>query len=309
MIKYFLILLIACSPFANTMANLNAQTPQPLRLLVEESQCIISGYVVKIYPQNKDNPWGSMIAQIAVLEKMQGSISADTIEVIFNNHIVCPAPPRYTANKHVLAFINSDKEGRYYTHALQYGAKTLTLPDIAIYKARILEIQAIIQLNDKVERYTQTVEWLVKCAEQPATRWEGSFELGMQSSLMVYYDKRYLNGFRKGLNETQRERLKAALLATVDIQNADFFLVDLVYVGNEKAVDRLLLNALKRQQPQDWLAGSFMRRLKHLNNAAAMDKLMARFDKLQFEPNKEAEIKNCVTEFIILAEQGAVPNS
>jgi hypothetical protein len=309
MVKYFLILLIAFSSVANTMANFNADMPRPLRLLVEESQCILSGYVVKLYPQNQGNPWGSTIAQIAVLEKLQGSIAADTIEVIFNSNIVCPTPPRYTANTHVLAFFNRDKEGHYYTHALSYGVKTLTLSDIAIYKARILEMQQIAQLKNKTERYTQTVEWLVKCAEQPATRWEGGFELSLQSDFMVYYDKRYQDGFRKGLNEAQRERLKTALLATTDMRAEDLFLVDLVYDGNEEIINVFMLNGLKTQPPNDWLTGGFMRRLSYLSGTPEMKKLMANYGKLQFENNKATEINNCIVEFIKLVEKAVVPNS
>jgi hypothetical protein len=309
MVKYFLILLIAFSPVANTMAHLNADMPHPLRLLVEESKFIISGYVVKLYPQNQGNPWGSTIAQIAVLEKLQGSIAADTIEVIFNSNIVCPTPPRYTDNTHVLVFLNKDKEGHYYTHALSYGVKTLTLSDIAIYKARILEMQQIAQLKNKTERYTQTVEWLVKCAEQPATRWEGGFELNLQSDMMPYYDKRYKDGFRKGLSEAQRERLKTALLTTTDMRAEDLFLVDMVYDGNEKVINVFMLNGLRTQPHDVWLTGGFMRRLAHLSDTPDMKKLMANYGKLQFENNKEAEINNCVAEFIKLVGKAVVPNS
>lgn len=312
MIKYCLILLMAMGLAVNSFAHPYPITPRPLRLLVEESQYIIVGYVVKVSDAaagSKNDHWGGTVAKIAIKERLQGQLQQDTLQIAFEPYMICPSPPVYEDDTYVIAFVDKDKDGRYYTHALSYGAKTLTLPDIAIYKTRILEMQAIIQLKDEKERYTQTVEWLVKCAEQPATRWEGSFELGLRSDFMVYYDKRYPNGFRKGLSEAQRERLKTALLATVDIQDIDFGLVDLVYVGNESLIDVFLLNALKRQQPTGWLVGSFMRKLRHLNNAPAMDKLMARFDKIQFEPNKEAEIKNCVAEFIQLVEQGVVNNS
>lgn len=311
MVKYFLILLIACSSVANTMANLNAEMPQPLRLLVEGSQYIIVGYVVKVLDASdaKGNTWGAKLAKIAIKDKLQGQLKGDTIQIVFFPKLICPSPAVYEAGTHVIAFVDKGKDGHYYTHALKYGAKTLAPADIAIYKARILEMQQIAQLKNKTERYTQTVEWLVKCAEQPATRWEGGFELSLQSDFMVYYDKRYQDGFRKGLSEAQRERLKTALLATTDMRTEDLFLVDMVYDGNEKIINVFMLNGLKNQAPSDWLTGGFMRRLAHLSNTPEMKKLMANYGKLEFENNKATEMNNCIAQFIKLVENAVVPNS
>jgi hypothetical protein len=307
MVKYILILLIALGPIGNAIAHPYPITPRPLRLLVQESQFIISGYVVKVFENKKSKDhWDGTIARIAVMERLQGNIKPDTIEVALSPNMICPDPAHYEENTRVMAFIDKDKKGRYYTHALSYGAKTLALDAIEIYKARVLEMQQIKKIKDDNERYTQTVEWLVKCAENPITRWEGTYELNPGSDFMSYYDKGKKHQFREGLTGAHKDRLKQALFATTDVEYHIFGLVDIVYTGNECAVDAFLLKGLRALKEATWVAGEFMKRLAHLSNTPAMEKLMLRYDKIRFEYDKEAEVKKCVAEFIQLVEK-AVP--
>jgi hypothetical protein len=239
-------------------------TPRPLRALVAESEFIILGYVVKTFEnKNENNPWTSKIAKITVLENLQGKMDKDTIALIFCPNMICPAPDEYYDSTYVISFLKKDKNGKFYTHALSYGAKTLKKKDIEIYKQRILEIQQILKITDSEEQKRETVEWLVKCAEHEITSWEGTFEL---NSIIDYkkYDScdtcDFKQDFNKRLNSEQKERLKLALLNFK--QEVDFHLVNLVYEGNEKQVDVFLLNKLRILKEVDfWNADSFMDRL------------------------------------------------
>lgn len=125
-------------------------SPRPLRQLVTESQYIIVGYVVKTYDKKKDkDDWGTKVARIAVLENLQGKINKDTIEIEFNPNMICPAPDRYFDSTFVISFIDKDKKsGKFYTHALNYGSKTLKKEEIEIYKKRISEIQQILKITN-----------------------------------------------------------------------------------------------------------------------------------------------------------------
>ncbi|MEO7672940.1 MAG: hypothetical protein ABIU09_02545 [Pyrinomonadaceae bacterium] len=55
------------------------------------------------------------------------------------------------------------------------GTKKLSMDRIGIYESRIKELNSIFSAK-KVDE-AKIVEWLVRCAEDPVTRWEGTFEL------------------------------------------------------------------------------------------------------------------------------------
>ncbi len=58
------------------------------------------------------------------------------------------------------------------------GIKKMTPAKLSAYEARIGELKSI--FSTEKPKHSQIVEWLVRTAEDPNTRWEGSFEL-MQS--------------------------------------------------------------------------------------------------------------------------------
>lgn len=278
-------------------------SPRPLRQLVIESQYIIVGHVIKTYEKKKEDDWGSRVARIAVLENLQGKISKETIEIEFEPNMVCPSPDRYYDNTYVISFVNKDKKsGKYYTHALNYGAKTLKKEEIEIYKQRISEIQQILKISNKDKQRIETVEWLVKCAENEATRWEGTFELSPESNFMSYYSKTEGQDFKSAINTEQKERLKKALLTSNE--SVDFGLVDLVYQDNETQIDDFLFTKLKNlKEDESWFADNFMTRLKHKNNSKEMENLMEEYDKIQFDYDKKEELKKKIKEFIKLIEK------
>jgi hypothetical protein len=279
-------------------------SPRPLRQLVTESQFIIVGYVVKTFDKKKDsNNWESRVARIAVLENLQGQINKDTIEIEFVPNMVCPAPDRYFDSTFVISFIDKDeKSSKFYTHALSYGSKTLEKNEIQVYKQRIAEIQQILTITDSIKRRYETVEWLVKCAENETTRWEGTFELSPESNFMSHYSKGKKQNFKNVINTEQKERLKNALLSTTGMIN--FGLVDLVYKDNETQIDNFLLAKLKNlREDEFWVADDFMNRLKHKNTSKEMDRILEKFEKLQFEYDKKEELKMTIEKFIKLIEK------
>lgn len=279
-------------------------SPRPLRKLVIESQYIIVGYVVKTIDKKKDkDDWGTKVARIAVLENLQGKINKDTIEIEFKPNMICPAPDRYFDSTFVISFIDKDKQsGKFKTHALNYGSKTLKKDEIEIYKQRISEIQQILKLTNSEKQRTETVEWLVKCAENETTRWEGTFELSSESNFMSYYSQDKKEDFINVLNNNQKERLKSALLNSNEM--LDFGLVDLVYSGNEKQIDDFLFAKLKNLKEEEfWIADNFINRLKHKNTSKEMNEILKEFYEVQFEYEKKDELKKTIEKFIKLIEK------
>jgi hypothetical protein len=178
------------------------------------------------------------------------------------------------------------------------------LPDIALFRDRIREMQRILTIADTDQQFLETTEWLVKCAEHEATRWDGVYELSPESDFMSYYARSEQPPFKYMLTHDQKQRLKYALLTTTVVGYSDFGLVDLVYLGNEEAVSRYLLDGLKKLPVEHlWYAGEYMKRLNYTLNSQELDALIASFEEKQFASDKEAELKTIVQEFIALVDR------
>ena len=74
--------------------------------------------------------------------------------------------------------------GGYELDDTRYGAKKIAGIELKAYLDRIAELSQIIPAQGHTG--AALVEWLVRCAEDPATRWEGAFELA--ASIQRYSD-------------------------------------------------------------------------------------------------------------------------
>lgn len=289
--------------------------PRPLRMLIEESRYIVVGFVKEIVktdplPQSDWNT-SKAIAIIEVREVLQGKIRQTIIEVPFSLGISCPASPDYRDSTLVLVFLDK-KDGVFYTHALSYGAKMLkTVEDLQLYKVRIEEMQLILKINNKKRRFEQTVEWLVKCAENLETRWDGTFELSPESDFMSFYKQSELLPFGSALTLQQKERLKTVLFEQYTSMNyADLGLVDLVHDMAPEAVDQLLLNSLRYAEETDlYFVEAYMERLLHRTNNERAVKIKEayleyRYNDLSYTMDLEKleKIWGFINEFLVLVE-------
>jgi hypothetical protein len=183
--------------------------------------------------------------------------------------VICPADPRYIIGTHVLAFLDWTKELGYSTHALTYGAKELDDASMKTYLERVKEEFAILAIKDESARRMAQVEWLVKCCENAATRWEGAFDLAPRGDPMSSFfefltpgssggdgDPRLLEsgckldeGFSRALSDAQRKRLRDAWYSSSKFR-----------VG-EMCLDELFL---PERNPKDleWLVARLRDRLK-----------------------------------------------
>lgn len=285
--------------------------PEPLRMLVENSGYIVSGYVKKIEQEKvtKDHEtWFNTFAVIEIREVLQGKISKKTIRVSYTPELVCPAPPDYIANTTVLTFLDKFK-GEYVTHALSYGAKTLLPDEIEIYKQRIAEMQAIRKMPEGHEKDEQMVECLVKCAENSVTRWEGTFDLSPESDFMAYYKTSKSIPFASLLSSGQKTRLKTAILGATDNAYENLGLIDLVYDENVAEMDQYLFKHLKSVEDNElFIAQQYMKRLNHAPASPRAQEIIDRFGELYFdifakEEEKTAELRAYIQEFLTVMKQ------
>lgn len=100
-------------------------------------------------------------------------------------------PDQYTlkAGDDVLLFLRTDEEDkRSVLTDYADGLKKLPVEDIAVYEDRIKDLSAIFAAEQPDDE--NIVEWLVRCAEERATRWEGVTELQRSFEALEYSERR-----------------------------------------------------------------------------------------------------------------------
>lgn len=212
--------------------------PRTLRRLVAEAQYIVTAKVISRdspargrYVVTK-NPRRIVMEDVLLVidEVLKGELEQEEIPISTNFNVICPEQPRYALGTHVLAFLDWTKERGYSTHALTYGAKELDDASMKTYLERVKEEVAILAIKDESACRKAQVEWLVKCCEDAATRWEGAFDLAPRGDPMTSYfepltvesiegsgDSRSPDtkceldeGFSRELSDSQRKRLRDA---------------------------------------------------------------------------------------------------
>jgi hypothetical protein len=82
----------------------------------------------------------------------------------------------YAKDDVVLVFLRRvDKGDGYISADGERGIQKLPKDDLKVYVRRIEELAAIMRSEKPDE--SALAEWLVRCAEEPATRWEGAYDL------------------------------------------------------------------------------------------------------------------------------------
>lgn len=318
-------LLIACFVLVGISAFSYPTSPAPLRTLVTESDYILVGYVMDIRDvletneQRPDSTTGKLslqeyfqkgysvdysIARILVREMLQGEIQESIIELSFEPFMVRPAPDQFKVGTEVLLFLKKNDSGEYYTHTPSYGAKTLELPQIEVYKKRIREMQRIMTHPEGLDKYMETVEWLVRCAENEATRWEGVYELSPESDFMSYYARSPFEFFRFLLSPEQKERLRTALLNSTETEYNNLGLIDLVYVGTEKDdVYQYMFRSLKNLPENSyWYADEFMQRMLYAKYSPELETLTKSYREAKYEHDvSRRRLKSILNDFIARA--------
>lgn len=278
-------------------------SPRPLRKLIMESGYIITGFVLDIQEQprkKKDDWWGGSIAIVRVKQVLQGTLKDTVVRISFEPNMICPAPPYFEKHTYVVAFLDRDGNDKVFrVHALSYGIKTVAVEVADLYANRIAEMQAILKLDDSDTQFKQTVDWLVTCAEHPATRYEGIYELIPGSDFMSYYDRAQAEPFQYMLTSEQKLRLKNALLRHSGNQYENFGLVDLIYAGNEAEVFNYLIQGLEHiDKNQYWYADEFMKRLALYKSSPRLQQLLEQYSDIKFKEDDLGKIQNFIDSFL-----------
>jgi hypothetical protein len=251
--------------------------PRTLRRLIAEAPYIVKATVIapdspspgRSFKTN--NPRRIVLEDVVLVieEVVKGKLDEKEIPISTNFNVTCPAQPRYALGTHVLAFLDWTKERGYSNHALTYGAKELDDASMKTYLERVKEEFAILAINNESARRKAQVEWLVKCCENSATRWEGAFDLAPRGDPMSSYFEsstpgstdgdgdvrssetrcKLDEGFSRELSDAQRKRLRDAWYSSKQFR-----------VG-EMCLDELFLPE-RDPKALEWLVARLRDRLK-----------------------------------------------
>ena len=154
----------------------------PLRELYDKSELIVVARVGQSSKVEKDGESTLITTRLNVSSTLKGSGHERVVDVY---HWVYGEDTTYIGGVDLLIFLNrrpvrqkGEKAG-YEVLDARRGVKNLPEADLQVYLKRINELAAI-EGKEKPDP-AEIVEWLVRCAEVPATRWEGVYELGMSA--------------------------------------------------------------------------------------------------------------------------------
>jgi len=271
-----------------------------------ESQFIIIATVEGLGSVRGTEGYSEGKARLRISSVLKGIISKPAIEVIYSPNMICPAPPEYPKGSTVVAFLDRSRGEKFYTtHGLSYGAKVVSESESKIYVKRIREMIEILKQGDSPEKEKGIIEWLVRCAEEPATRWEGAYELFPGGDFMSFYEREEPRDFAAMLTAEQKSRLSDALFRSTTISREDLCLINLLKDKEGERLVPFILRYLKKavDDPPYYIEELMMFVSVQLGDNEAI-KLTNEFSDIDlFERKEENRRRKVLSEFIALIER------
>jgi len=129
---------------------------------------------------------GERLVHYYHLEMARGE--SDALPFVFVNGSL-RALPQFEQGERFLFFLERREGGEgFEVNDEGYGVKALPDAELKVYRERIKELAAV--TREEKENKAALVEWLVRCAEEPATRWEGAYELQRSAVALKWENER-----------------------------------------------------------------------------------------------------------------------
>lgn len=160
--------------------------PQPLRTLYRTSARVVVARVGATEVTEREESVSHVRTALHVERSLKGK---DEGPVVFVRHVTwvedgVEKPGTFERDERLLVFLKRAEEGDdYEVDDANYGVKKLTDDELKVYVARIGELESV-EARLPADK-TALVEWLVRCAEEPATRWEGAYELMLSADALA----------------------------------------------------------------------------------------------------------------------------
>lgn len=265
--------ILLVSSFVTPTLSCPGPPPQPLRLLYIQSQSIVIARVGKSEITKVENLDGddsdAQISHLKTALLVSSTLKGEPQPVVYVNHTMYrdfkDQLSSMAGDENLLVFLNKVEGMDGYEVDMNFGLKKLPDADLDVYVSRIEELGSIMKSGNPGD--AEIVEWLVRCAEEPATRWDGTYELLMSHYVMEQpadensppdvieesenkpaetqveneganeiqvsvegygYAAPVTASFAKLLTTEQKYRLTTALINNKEMTNSDYSLLDLV---------------------------------------------------------------------------------
>ncbi|HEX7315206.1 MAG TPA: hypothetical protein VF297_14865 [Pyrinomonadaceae bacterium] len=165
--------------------------PQPLRTLYKSSERVVVARVGARQVLKTEEDFASVRVALNVSEVLKGPTDQQVLHLYRDEYVGKGAEaaedvrvlsasgrpaPRLKRGEQYLFFLEPREEGGgYEVNDEGYGIKELSDADLKVYLERIKELSEITR-QEPEDRHA-LLEWLVRCAEHDATRWDGAYEL------------------------------------------------------------------------------------------------------------------------------------
>jgi hypothetical protein len=196
-----------------------------------------------------DVPDFNSIVRLHVIERWKGEIDSD-VAVPLELEEGCPTFPGYVIGEIVVAFLAwDDRDATWQAVDLSCGTVAPSPADLPVYAARVREALALQRKSgmDRVDR----IEWLVRCAEDRATRWHGLYELAGTGNAPNGDD----DGLRivpaDLLTDEQRGRIVRGFLRDARLDGTISLLLEVLGPYRDDRFDRALVAAVDRELGSD----------------------------------------------------------
>jgi hypothetical protein len=197
----------------------------------------------------------------------------------------------------VLLFLRKSEDGKKLELVnADDSLKKLKATDLAVYEARIAELRSMYDAGDPEP--SKVLTWLIACVREPATRWEGSFELVTSLERAEYQAKQAANDdkqmpaaaepkfdkavFAKLISEQQKLELADILLAPASGNESstrgDNELMELVAKWGDSRLAGYLVGQIRNNPKPSYALTFKIRTLLRLLDDKKAEQLAAKID-------------------------------
>ena len=249
-------------------------SPQSLRALYKDNSLIVIATIGESKRVESEDDRSLMKTALHVSSTLKGKMKATAYvyrwvykekqgDFAEGNRLLLFLQPRETEDGKTRGYEIDDES---------YGVKKLSEADLGVYKQRIAELAQIMR-GGKPDR-REIVEWLVRCAENPATRFEGAYELALGAEEVSDEEDEEVEEAGEGAEEAvpdpgeeealdendsygelaallspgQKERLLNALYETAELGARDDQLIRLARIWKDARLRPFLVAQLRRWQ-------------------------------------------------------------
>lgn len=179
------------------------------------------------------------LARLRVVETLKGH-PANTLDVVTEGGMMCPAPGRFLVGRTVLVFL-SGYSGRWHVSGLSYGTLYPDPDELPAFRERVAAALAA-QASPQADAHK--LDWLVHTAALRATRWHGAYELanGLDPT-HAYYD-RVRNGGVAKLTSKQRAIIARGFINDPSADSTTAMVAALLKDHADPRLDRALVGAV-----------------------------------------------------------------